>query len=169
MKEKIQRLQFVLTQLDGGAFEGYVHNCLEHSSRFSRFIHGLMPAGATESADFGETDFLAFEPSATGLTLITCKSSPPSLEHLESVLARKNKLGGRFARAMLCVERGETRRLEELRHQSSNLGIECVVGEDLTKRLSASLPDKMSPLAGSVQRSPHTLSIGGSNLEDAFK
>lgn len=164
-KERSQRLQFVLTQLDGGAFEGYVHHCLEQSTRYSRFIHGLMPYGTSEDAGFGETDFLAFEPLTTGLTLITCKSSPPSLEHLESVLARKNKLGGRFAKAMLCVERGEPRRIEELRRQASSLGIECVVGEELASRLGAKLP-----LATSVPAKPFDqITLGGSNLADAFK
>jgi predicted ATPase len=36
--------------------------------------------------------------------LISCKTSPPRLEHLESLLARKAKFGGRFATTLVCME-----------------------------------------------------------------
>jgi hypothetical protein len=130
-KQRTQRLQFVIMQLDGGAYEGYVHKCLDRSGRFSRFLHGVLPVMATEEAEFGETDFLAFDPDATSLALITCKSSPPSLEHLESVLARKEKLGGRFARGVLCVESAGSRREEDIRKQAGRLGLECVIGPEI--------------------------------------
>jgi hypothetical protein len=175
-RERAQRLQFVITNLDGGAFEGYVHHCLEMSDRFSRFIHGVMPASTSEDAEFGETDFLAFEPQTAGLTLISCKSSPPSLEHLESVLSRKNTLGGRFAKAMLCIEQTVPKRQGELRKQAASLGIECVFGSEIDSKICSQ--EKAANLAP-LDAIKHSLPMKAEtknypafqppNLADAFK
>ena len=131
LKQKLSRLKNIVMLLDGGAFEGYVHSCIERSTRFTGFLHGVVPKGVTERAGFGETDFLAYEPERTSLALITCKSSPPSLEHLESVLARKEKLGGRFARGILCIMSAGSRNPDDIRRQASLLGLECIFGNEI--------------------------------------
>jgi hypothetical protein len=135
LEERGSSLRAVVTQLDGGAFESHVNACLQRSSRFHSFLHGVKPLGPTEIAEFGETDFLAVDSRNFSLTLISCKSTAPKLEHLESVLARKQKFGGRFARAMLCVEWDQPKRLEQLRRQCGNLEIECVIGTELEEAL----------------------------------
>ncbi len=128
-------LENTVTQLDGGAFESQVQSCLQKSPRFRSFLHGVEPIGSSEIADFGETDFLAVDATNFSLTLISCKSTAPTLEHLESVLARKQKFGGRFARAMLCVEGDKPARMANLKRQCDNLDITCVAGTELEKAL----------------------------------
>lgn len=139
-KEACQRLMRLVTQLDGGAFEGYTEACLQKSTRFSHVLHGVMPAGALDEAGFGETDFLAYDPGALSLTLISCKSTPPSLEHLEAMLARKDKLGGRFARGILCVQSAGQSQETSLRRLLARLGLECAIGPEIEKVLAVSAP-----------------------------
>ncbi len=145
LKKRARRLEAVLMRLDGGAFEGYVQACLKKSCRFTQFIHGIRPREATETADFGETDFLAFDPEELSLTLITCKSSPPPLEHLESVLARKEKLGGRFARGILCVRSMADRQEASLRTQLRRLGLELAVGAEVAEVFQCPTTDTEAP------------------------
>ena len=123
--------------LTGTAFEAYVAMLLERSTRFASFLSNIYPVGQhPEEHGFGETDFLAYEPASLALTLISCKSSPPSLEHLESLLARKGKFGGLFARTLLCVEYGVSANREaELRSRCQSLGIGCAIGDEIAPAL----------------------------------
>jgi hypothetical protein len=116
--------------LEGDAFEIYVQICLKKSRRFTHYFHSVQPKSASETPDFGETDFLAFDPKELSLTLITCKSSPPSLEHLESVLARKEKFGGRFTKGLLCVMGADQPQKDKLKMQTRLLGLELAVGKE---------------------------------------
>lgn len=135
-RQRIGHLDKTLMQLTGGAYEGFVHDRLQCSNRFTAFLHGVMPAAATEDSTFGETDFLAFEPSRSRLVLISCKSTPPSLEHLEATLTRKAHFGGRFAHAVLCIESApDKKREDEIRRQCDALGIECLIGSEVESRL----------------------------------
>jgi hypothetical protein len=69
--------------------------------------------------------------------LISCKSTPPKLEHLESLLSRKAKFGGLFAKTMLCVERTWGLQSEQtLRSQCKSLGIRCAIGEEIADVLA---------------------------------
>ena len=104
LKDKALRLNEVKVALDGAFFESHVEHFLARSQRFIHFLRGVQPAGQPQDADFGETDFLAYDPVALSLTLISCKTTPPSLEHLEATLARKERFGGRFAKGLLCME-----------------------------------------------------------------
>ena len=133
-----QMLTKITQQLVGGAYEGHVHAQLEKSQRFGNFLHGVMPASASEESAFGETDFLAVETSRLSLALISCKSAPPSLEHLESLIARKSQFGGNFARAILCVKAANDKRSPEIRKQCRLLGIECLIGNEVSSAFSAS-------------------------------
>lgn len=133
-KSRLERLDRILMQLSGGAYEGFIHDCLEKTERFTAFLHGVMPATSSEDSTFGETDFLAFEPGKVRLVLISCKSSPPSLEHLEATLTRKSHFGGRFAHAMLCIKSvPNPKRESEIRRQTHALGIECLIGNEVEK------------------------------------
>ena len=140
MKMRVANLDKVLMQLTGGAYEGFIHHCLERSRRFGNFLHGVMPVGSSEDSLFGETDFLAFDPSNLSLNLISCKSSPPGLEHLEATIARKSQLGGRFARATLCVKSADPKRASELRKQCGLLGIEVLIGTEVEEAFSVEEP-----------------------------
>jgi hypothetical protein len=131
LKEQATRLENIVNRLDGGAFEAFVDVCLRTGSRFCHYLHSVMPATATEESDFGETDFVAFEPQQMSLNVISCKSSPPSLEHLEAIKARTEKLGGRFAKGILCVENVSPQRLDTLRVQATRLGLGCFVGTEI--------------------------------------
>jgi hypothetical protein len=131
LRQRGASLENTVTQMDGGAFESQVQSCLQKSIRFRSFLHGVQPMGSSEIADFGETDFLAVDAKNFNLTLISCKSTAPNLEHLESVLARNQKFGGRFARAILCVEADKPSRMANLKRQCENLGITCVDGTEL--------------------------------------
>jgi len=129
------RLEEVLMRLEGGAFEAYVQTLLARRTLFTHSLQGVRPAGFTLDADFGETDFLAYNPQSLSLTLISCKISPPSLQHLESVLARRQRLGGRFARAMLCMEGPANREPQREIDRLKLLDITGVFGPDLEKAL----------------------------------
>ncbi len=129
---QLDHLDKTLMQLTGGAYEGFIHDRLERSPRFTAFLHGVMPASASEDSTFGETDFLAFEPGRTRLVLISCKSSPPSLEHLEATLARKAHFGGRFAHSILCIKSALDKKREyDIRKQCDLLSIECLIGSEV--------------------------------------
>ena len=135
-KSQVERIAQGLT---GTAFEAYVAMLLKGSRKFASFLSNIYPAGQhPEEHGFGETDFLAYEPASLALTLISCKSSPPGLEHLESLLARKAKFGGLFALTLLCVEYGVTEdREKNLRSQCQSLGIACAIGDEITSALGA--------------------------------
>lgn len=144
--ERKQALTKITQQLIGGAYEGHVHAQLEKSQRFGNFLHGVMPTSASEESAFGETDFLAVETSRLSLALISCKSAPPSLEHLESLIARKSQLGGNFARAILCVKSADEKRAAEIRKQCRLLGIECLIGNQVSSafKVDTTQPEPMS-------------------------
>ena len=150
--EKQKRLERVLADLEGGVFEAVVLHKLKASRRFTSFLHGVRPAGATQTADFGESDFIAYSPETLSLTLISCETSPPRLEHLESLLARKAKFGGRFATSLVCMEHEgaphyatqETRdhqRSEKLQ-QLRLLGMQGAFGDQLDEILQVRQPSE---------------------------
>jgi hypothetical protein len=136
-QKRCRRVERIAQGLTGTAFEAYVAMLLERSGRFTSFLSNIYPAGQhPEEHGFGETDFLAYEPASLALTLISCKSSPPGLEHLESLLARKGKFGGLFARTLLCVEYGgRANREQELRSRCQSLGIGCAIGDEIAPAL----------------------------------
>jgi len=133
------RIQAIAQGLTGAAFEGYVAHVLGGSRRFSSFLANVYPSGSSpEESGFGESDFLAYDSAKISLTLISCKASPPKLEHLESLLARKAKFGGLFASTLICVESGVDKQREAtLRAYCKSLGIECAVGTEIPRVLAA--------------------------------
>ena len=136
-EKRRRQVERIAQGLTGSAFEAYVAMLLEGSRKFTSFLSNIYPAGQRpEERGFGETDFLAYEPTSLALVLISCKSSPPGLEHLESLLARKAKFGGLFARTLLCVEYGVAPdREQRLRSQCASLGIGCAIGDELNSAL----------------------------------
>ena len=136
-KKRSRQVDRIAQGLTGTAFEAYVAMLLDRSTKFASFLSNVYPAGQhPEEHGFGETDFLAYEPASLALTLISCKSSPPGLEHLESLLARKGKFGGLFARTLLCVEYGVmANREQELRSRCQSLGIGCAIGDEIAAAL----------------------------------
>lgn len=127
----------VVQGLTGAAFEVYVAALLEKSDQFSNSLSNVYPADSQpEAQGFGESDFLAYEPGGVSLTLISCKSSPPKLEHLESLLARKAKFGGLFAKSMLCIENEVNKaRSRQVRSHCKSLGITCAIGSEIESAL----------------------------------
>lgn len=132
LAKRKDQLVKITQQLVGGAYEGYIDAQLVKSKRFGDYLHGVMPANASEESTFGETDFLAVEISRLSLAIISCKSAPPSLEHLESLIARKSQFGGNFAKAILCIKSAEEKRAGEIRRQCRLLGIECLIGGEVS-------------------------------------
>ncbi len=169
---KLKRLESVLTDLDGGIFEAVVFHKLGAGRYFSSFLRGVRPAGKTQTADFGESDFLAYSPETVSLTLISCKTTPPRLEHLESLLARKAKLGGRFAATLVCMEhegaphfateqeRGRLRseKLQQLRV----LGMQGAFADQLDEvfRVESAGSAQVGETGGSVRASVHGAESG---------
>lgn len=141
-EKRRRQVERIAQGLTGSAFEAYVAMLLKDSRKFTSFLSNIYPAGQRpEEHGFGETDFLAYEPAALALTLISCKSSPPGLEHLESLLARKAKFGGLFARTLLCVEYGVVSdREQRLRAQCASIGIGCAIGDEINSALGVCAP-----------------------------
>ena len=137
--EKKERVERIAQELSGTAFEAYVAGMLKSSRKYSNYLSNIYPAGAhPEEHGFGETDFLAYEPTSLSLALISCKSSPPGLEHLEALLARKSRFGGLFARTLLCVEYDVNQnRAQKLRSHCKSLGIGCAIGNEIALALGA--------------------------------
>ena len=137
--EKKERVKRIAQELSGTAFEAYVAGMLKNSRKFTNYLSNIHPAGAhPEVHGFGETDFLAYEPASLSLTLISCKCSPPGLEHLEALLARKSRFGGLFARTLLCVEYDvDGNRALKLRSHCKSLGIGCAIGNEIASALGA--------------------------------
>ncbi len=138
-KTKIKELSRLAMGISGRAFEAYVASKLERSPIFTDHMANIKPAGShPEEHGFGESDFLAYAPGSLALTLISCKCSPPGLEHLEALLSRKAKFGGLFARTLLCVEFGvDDNRQRVLRKRCESLGIACAIGEEIPRTLGA--------------------------------
>ena len=128
---RVERLIRVRTGLVGGAFEAFVAQRLNDSMKADgRFTDVLANVEAsTDSVNrgsgMGETDFLVYSPSDIGLTLISCKCTPPLLEHLEAIVARRARLGGLNARSLLCVEWSWPRRRDEVSGWCRSLQIDC--------------------------------------------
>lgn len=137
-KAVFKKVGTIAQALTGAAFEAHIAGLLKVSPKFTDFLSNVYPAGsAPEEHGFGESDFLAYEPGAVALTLISCKSSPPRLEHLESLLARKAKFGGLFARTLLCVENeGDPSRGRLLKSQCQSLGIGCAIADAIDDALA---------------------------------
>lgn len=140
-KRQLELLEERCKQITGVAFEACVQSFLRCGSRFSHWIAniqpgGLRPGNEDTTSGFGETDFVAYSSEKLSLTLISCKTSPPKLEHLESILTRKERLGGRFTQAILCLEfPAGPNREDDLRRRCKALGIECLIGPEIPKKL----------------------------------
>jgi hypothetical protein len=142
-----RRVGEIARALSGVAFEFHVDSLLRRSRKFSGFIPNIRPANSQPGdASFGESDFLAYDPAQLSLTLISCKTDPPGLEHLESLLARKQTFGGLFAAPLILVEFGaDSNRSTTFRARCKALGIQCAVGDEIENVLQAD-PATPAPL-----------------------
>lgn len=134
-RDRQDHLRVVLVALDGGFFESHVEHLLGKSALFNGFLRSVQPPGETQAAGFGQTDFLAYCPARLSLALISCKTTPPQLEHLEATLARKERFGGRFAEAWLCMENTGGKNPDDIRKQLKLLNIKGAFAEELPQLL----------------------------------
>jgi hypothetical protein len=135
--------------LEGGWLELGVYSLLVSNARFGDVQWSLKPDNQ-DAAGFGETDLVAVDRATTGLALFSCKSTPPKLEHVEALRQRKETLGGRFARAVLCIAHSGAPERERLGFWCRALGVELLVGREIVSALDGRSPDK----AGEPMASP---------------
>jgi len=117
--------------LEGVWLELGLYAVLSRDPRYGDPQWSLKPE-KQDAAGFGETDIVCVDRKITGLALFSCKSAPPKLEHLEALRQRKETLGGRFARATLCVAHCASSEKQRLAFWCRALGVDLLTGSQIT-------------------------------------
>lgn len=120
----------VQAAIAGGSFEAYVASLHRRSQSFTHFLSNVTMSLDSRGDDrqLGETDFVSYAPKVVGLTLVSCKFEPPKLEHLESIVSRRNRMGGLHAKAVLCIEHATAAAAAGVRRRCTLLGIQSAFG-----------------------------------------
>lgn len=123
-------VQAAIRLLDGSWLEWAAAAFASDGHRFRDIHVGVRPA-QEEEADFGETDIVCADSRSANLRVFSCKTSPPSLEHLASLVDRSRRLGGRYAGAGLCVLHADDQQKERLKRQCQLLQVRLVLGAEI--------------------------------------
>jgi hypothetical protein len=121
--------------LEGTWLEYAVFALMQRHARYIDVQMNLRPSQQEDTA-FGETDVVCVDQDKTALLLVSCKSTPPKLEHIEALRQRKETLGGRFAHALLCVAHAQDSEKERIAFWCKSLGVELCSGTDIAVRLA---------------------------------
>jgi hypothetical protein len=127
-----------LANLLGGSWlELYVVGLLlRHPQRWSDPRWSVEPRRPAEAV-FGETDVICVNVASAALHIISCKTTlRQPLETLEALAQRRRDLGGLFAKATLAVLTIQNNERQKLANWAGLLGVELLVGDEITQAFS---------------------------------
>ncbi len=127
-KTNLKSLNGLVRKLVGLLWELKVGALLQSESDYTDWISNFKPIGNSNSLDVGETDYLAYSPKDIGLTIISCKSSKPSLEHWESLLSRRERLGGIHTKTLLAIQSVEKNDKQIVLDRAKRFGYQVAFG-----------------------------------------
>jgi hypothetical protein len=128
-KKKLSKktIENSIKRIYGDPFEFFVHTCLLKSSRYFDVRRSVVTKDVSS-----ETDFICLDRESKSLVLISCKvtSAGAKLEHIESLIQRKNWMGGIFTKAILCVGKNYLAG-DELQKKCRLFNVQLLVGSEI--------------------------------------